>query len=86
MIGFAHGFVVANAMIGAINSVKNNQGAASGLMGALQVGFGGLAGFLIIYFGGANVFIISLLGILIMSIISLLASVMINRKIMILPK
>ena len=34
-------------MIGAINSVTENQGASSGLMGALQVGFGGLAGYLI---------------------------------------
>ena len=71
MIGFSHGFIVANAMIGAINSVSENQGASSGLMGALQVGFGGLAGYLIIYFGGANIFLISLIGILIMSTISI---------------
>ena len=79
LIGFSHGFVVANAMIGAINSVDKNQGASSGLMGALQVGFGGLAGFLIIYFGGANTFIISLIGILIMSTISIFSSIIANK-------
>ncbi|MBR77301.1 MAG: hypothetical protein CMD36_05200 [Flavobacteriales bacterium] len=40
--GFTNGLVVANGMIGAINATKLNQGAASGLMGALQVGFGGI--------------------------------------------
>lgn len=78
-IGFSHGFVVANAMIGAINSVKNNQGAASGLMGALQVGFGGVAGYLIINLGGAHLFIISLTGIMIMSTVSIFATILINR-------
>ena len=78
LIGFSHGFVVANAMIGAINSVNKNQGASSGLMGALQVGFGGLAGYLIIYFGGANIFLISLIGILIMSTISIISSIIVN--------
>ena len=76
--GFSHGFIVANAMIGAINSVSENQGASSGLMGALQVGFGGLAGYLIIYFGGANIFLISLIGILIMSTISIFSSIIVN--------
>ena len=53
---------------------KVHQGAASGLMGALQVGFGGIFGFLIIYFGGATNFYISLIGMSIMSIISIFAS------------
>ncbi len=79
LIGFSHGFVVANAMIGAINSVSKNQGASSGLMGALQVGFGGLAGYLIIYFGGANNFLISLTGILIMSTISIVSCIIVNK-------
>ena len=78
LIGFSHGFIVANAMIGAINSVIENQGASSGLMGALQVGFGGLAGYLIIYFGGANIFLISLIGILTMSTISIFSSIIVN--------
>ena len=51
LFGFTNGLVVANGMIGAINATKLNQGAASGLMGALQVGFGGMFGFFIIYFG-----------------------------------
>ena len=73
--------VVANGMIGAINATKLNQGAASGLMGALQVGFGGIFGFFIIYFGGATNFYISLIGMSIMSIISIFASFM-NLKLL----
>ena len=74
LFGFTNGLVVANGMIGAINTTKSNQGAASGLMGALQVGFGGFFGFLIIFFGGATNFYISLVGIVIMALISIFAS------------
>ena len=81
LFGFTNGLVVANGMIGAINATKINQGAASGLMGALQVGFGGVFGFLIIYFGGATNFYISLVGMSIMSIISIFASFM-NLKLL----
>ena len=74
--GFTNGLVVANGMIGAINATKLNQGAASGLMGALQVGFGGIFSYFIILFGGATNFFISLIGISIMSIISIITSYM----------
>ena len=81
MFGFTNGLVVANGMIGAINATKSNQGAASGLMGALQVGFGGVFGFLIIYLGGATNFYISLVGMSIMATISIFASFM-NLKLL----
>jgi hypothetical protein len=61
-------------MTGAINSSKLNKGAASGLMGAFQVGLGGLAGFLIIYFGGAQDFYVCLLALVIMSSISIISA------------
>ena len=76
LFGFTNGLVVANGMIGAINATKLNQGAASGLMGALQVGFGGIFSYFIILFGGATNFFISLIGISIMSIISIITSYM----------
>ncbi len=81
LFGFTNGLVVANGMIGAINSTKSNQGAASGLMGALQVGFGGIFSFVIIFFGGATNFYISLIGMSVMSIISIFASYM-NLKLL----
>ena len=80
LFGFTNGLVVANGMIGAINATKSNQGAASGLMGALQVGFGGFFGFLIIFFGGATNFYISLIGTALMSLISIFASYMNSSK------
>ena len=77
LFGCSNGFAVANSMTGAINSSKFNKGAASGLMGALQVGSGGLAGFLIIYFGGAQNFNICLYALFIMSGISIISSYLI---------
>ncbi len=77
LFGCSNGFAVANSMTGAINSSKLNKGAASGLMGALQVGSGGLAGFLIIYFGGAQNFNICLYALFIMSGISIISSYLI---------
>ncbi len=77
--GCSNGFAVANSMTGAINSSKLNKGAASGLMGAFQVGSGGLAGFLIIYFGGAQNFNICLYALFIMSGISIISSYLILR-------
>ena len=74
LFGCSNGFAVANSMTGAINSSKLNKGAASGLMGAFQVGSGGLAGFLIIYFGGAENFNICLFALFIMSGISIVSS------------
>ena len=74
LFGCSNGFAVANSMTGAINSSKLNKGAASGLMGAFQVGSGGLAGFLIIYFGGAENFNICLFALFIMSGISIISS------------
>lgn len=74
LFGCSNGFTVANSMTGAINSSKLNKGAASGLMGAFQVGLGGLAGFLIIYFGGAQDFYVCLLALLIMSSISIISA------------
>ena len=74
LFGCSNGFAVANSMTGAINSSKLNKGAASGLMGAFQVGSGGLAGFLIIYFGGAQNFNICLYALFIMSGISIISS------------
>ena len=74
LFGCSNGFTVANSMTGAINSSKLNKGAASGLMGAFQVGSGGLAGFLIIYFGGAENFNICLFALFIMSGISIISS------------
>lgn len=74
LFGCSNGFAVANSMTGAINSSKFNKGAASGLMGAFQVGSGGLAGFLIIYFGGAQNFNICLFALFIMSGISIISS------------
>ena len=74
LFGCSNGFAVANSMTGAINSSKLNKGAASGLMGAFQVGSGGLAGFLIIYFGGAINFNICLFALFIMSGISIISS------------
>ena len=77
LFGCSNGFAVANSMTGAINSSKLNKGAASGLMGAFQVGSGGLAGFLIIYFGGAENFNICLFALFIMSGISIISSYLI---------
>jgi DHA1 family bicyclomycin/chloramphenicol resistance-like MFS transporter len=74
LFGCSNGFTVANSMTGAINSSKLNKGAASGLMGAFQVGLGGLAGFLIIYFGGAEDFYVCLLALIIMSSISIISA------------
>ena len=74
LFGCSNGFAVANSMTGAINSSKLNKGAASGLMGAFQVGSGGLAGFLIIYFGGAINFNVCLFALFIMSGISIISS------------
>ena len=74
LFGCSNGFAVANSMTGAINSSKLNKGAASGLMGAFQVGSGGLAGFLIIFFGGAENFNICLYALFIMSGISIISS------------
>ena len=74
LFGCSNGFAVANSMTGAINSSKFNKGAASGLMGAFQVGSGGMAGFLIIYFGGAQNFNICLYALFIMSGISIISS------------
>ena len=74
LFGCSNGFAVANSMTGAINSSISNKGAASGLMGAFQVGFGGLAGFLIIFFGGALNFNICIYALFIMSGISIISS------------
>ena len=80
LFGCSNGFAVANSMTGAINSTKSNKGAASGLMGAFQVGSGGLAGFLIIFFGGAENFNICLTALFIMSGISIISSYLILKK------
>ena len=80
LFGCSNGFAVANSMTGAINSSKLNKGAASGLMGAFQVGSGGLAGFLIIYFGGAENFNICLFALFIMSGISIISSYLVLRR------
>ena len=80
LFGCSNGFAVANSMTGAINSSKSNKGAASGLMGAFQVGSGGLAGFLIIFFGGAENFNICLTALFIMSGISIISSYLILKK------
>ncbi len=80
LFGCSNGFAVANSMTGAINSSKSNKGAASGLMGAFQVGSGGLAGFLIIFFGGAENFNICLIALFIMSGISIISSYLILKK------
>ena len=80
LFGCSNGFAVANSMTGAINSSKSNKGAASGLMGAFQVGSGGLAGFLIIFFGGAENFNICLTALFIMSGISIISSYLIFKK------
>ena len=80
LFGCSNGFAVANSMTGAINSSKLNKGAASGLMGAFQVGSGGLAGFLIIYFGGAENFNICLFALFIMSGISIISSYLILHR------
>ena len=80
LFGCSNGFAVANSMTGAINSSKSNKGAASGLMGAFQVGSGGLAGFLIIFFVGAENFNICLTALFIMSGISIISSYLILKK------
>ena len=74
LFGCSNGFAVANSMVGAINSSNLNKGAASGLMGAFQVGVGGLAGYLIISFGGAENFYICIIALLIMSSISVFSA------------
>ena len=79
LFGCSNGFAVANSMTGAINSSVSNKGAASGLMGAFQVGSGGLAGFLIIFFGGAQKFNICLYALFIMSGISIISSYLILK-------
>ena len=80
LFGCSNGFAVANSMTGAINSSKLNKGAASGLMGAFQVGSGGLSGFLIIFFGGAENFNICLFALFIMSGISIISSYLVLNK------
>ena len=50
--GFSSGFVIANATMGAIASAGKLGGSASGIVGAVQMGFGMLGGSLVVSVGG----------------------------------
>ena len=50
--GFSSGFVIANATMGAIASAGKLGGSASGIVGAVQMGFGVLGGSLVVSVGG----------------------------------
>jgi DHA1 family bicyclomycin/chloramphenicol resistance-like MFS transporter len=52
LFGFASGFVIANATMGAIAAAGRLGGSASGIVGAAQMGFGILGGSLVVSVGG----------------------------------
>ena len=72
-VGFAHGFIVANAIISSLADMGAHSGSANGIGAALHMLIGGLAGSLIISLGGATDFWICMLVNLIMGALSVLA-------------
>jgi len=52
LFGFASGFVIANATMGAIAAAGKLGGSASGIVGAGQMGFGIFGGSLVVSVGG----------------------------------
>lgn len=56
MIGFSHGLLVANALIGSMQGMGSHSGSAGGIGSVCHMIFGALAGSLIIGLGGATEF------------------------------
>jgi DHA1 family bicyclomycin/chloramphenicol resistance-like MFS transporter len=71
--GFSSGFVIANATMGAIASAGKLGGSASGIVGAVQMGFGVLGGSLVVSVGGYEHFesgVLVLIGLAVLSTLS----------------
>ena len=72
--GVCNGLVIANARICSMRAAGRNSGAATGLLGAMQMLFGGVAGSAIIALGGADQFSVTATGLLIMALCAALSS------------
>ena len=75
VIGFSHGLLIANAIIGSLKDTGVYAGTANGMGGASHVLLGGIAGSLIILIGGATSFAICMFITLIMALASIWAAV-----------
>lgn len=80
ILGFSHGLVVANAIIGSLQNMGSNAGSANGLGAATHMVIGAIAGSIIISLGGANHFWVALFINLIMSLIALMAIIYVARS------
>lgn len=74
LIGFAHGLLVANAIISSLVGAGQHTGTASGIGNAAHMIFGALSGSIIISLGGATSFWICIAINMVMAVISLWAS------------
>jgi DHA1 family bicyclomycin/chloramphenicol resistance-like MFS transporter len=72
--GFSSGFVIANATMGAIASAGKLGGSASGIVGAVQMGFGVLGGSLVVSVGGYEHFESGVLILICLAALSTLSS------------
>ena len=72
-IGFAHGLIVANAIISSLSDMGRHTGSANGIGAALHMVIGGIAGSLIISLGGATNFWICMVANAMMSVLSIIA-------------
>ena len=75
LLGFSAGLVIPNATMGAIASAGRLAGSASGITGAVQMGFGVIGGSIIVAVGGYEVFFHGLAILVILAAISVVASV-----------
>ena len=75
LIGFSHGLLIANAIIGSLQGTGAYAGTANGMGGASHVLLGGIAGSFIILVGGATSFTICMIITLAMALISVWASI-----------
>ncbi|MGC6517529.1 MAG: MFS transporter [Candidatus Puniceispirillaceae bacterium] len=74
VIGFAHGLLVANAIISSLQNTGRHAGSATGIGSATHMVIGAIAGSVIIQLGGAEIFWICLLVNGIMAVISIWAA------------
>ena len=72
--GFSSGFVIANATMGAIAAAGKIGGSASGIVGAVQMGFGVLGGSLVVTVGGYEHFESGVLILICLAALSTLSS------------
>ena len=79
LIGFSHGLLIANAIIGSLQGTGAYAGTANGMGGASHVLLGGIAGSFIILVGGATSFSICMILTLIMALVSVWASIKAHR-------